>query len=299
MLRCFTPSHRLKNVSIALLRSKSEVLEWVRDHLLTNEAKKNFDQKGLYYKVALGFARIPHFVFDRSDEVEQAHFSTWWGGILNRSYGNPYIHDLYLLHEMSHIAYMSFVKGLAFENWRKKMTDNELIASVISEIVIYLEIPGLHEKTFKQPIFADRFITRHWRNRWNQDPEGTIREISLIRRDAMEREPAKKDGVPIDIPAFWVNRFAAQNDAWHAVWSFRYDEVESLLADVESVIRTSPNKNYKESGAMKYLMDGIAAGSKPGTKTSVPWYEEAVAFDAVYRMNRKMYEASIIKEITP
>lgn len=267
------------------LNSPGEVLAWIEASLQHPIAQSNFARGGLFRQCAQRFARISHFVFDASNQSEHAHFSTWWGGILERKYDNKLIGDLYLLHEMAHIAHLSFVQGVGFETWTRKMTDNELTASVISEIAIYLEEPDLRDESFPQEIFADRFLAKKtWTKRWHEDPTDTLRILSAIRRDAMEREPrTQKNGKPEDIPAFWVNRFAAQNAAWHAIWSFRYNDVESLLEKVEAKARS----NFK--AAAHLLREGIGRHSTRG----IPWEEEAIAFDAIYRFNRKLYDKSV------
>ena len=53
---------------------------------------------------------------------------------MNRTYDNPTIEDLYRLHEMFHAAFMPYFPGIGFDAFHRKMEDNELKASVCSEI---------------------------------------------------------------------------------------------------------------------------------------------------------------------
>src|SRR5690242_7667540 len=63
-------------------------------------------------RIVEDFAALPRFSVEMSDErMEWAHFSTWWGGIPLRKYDNPYIHDLYWIHEMAHAGNMVFMPG--------------------------------------------------------------------------------------------------------------------------------------------------------------------------------------------
>ena len=78
---------------------------------------------------------------------------------MNRSYDNPAIEDLYRLHEMFHAAFMPYFPGIGFDAFHRKMEDNELKASVCSEIRVYFELPHLREIAFPHPIYADRFLS--------------------------------------------------------------------------------------------------------------------------------------------
>ena len=93
------------------------------------------------------------------DRLERAHFCSWWGVTMNRTYDNPAIEDLYRLHEMFHAAFMPYFPGIGFDAFHRKMEDNELKASVCSEIRVYFELPHLREIAFPHPIYADRFLS--------------------------------------------------------------------------------------------------------------------------------------------
>ena len=89
--------------------------------------------------------------------MERAHFSAPAGVTINRAYDNPSDPGLYRLHEMFHAAFMPDFPGIGFDAFHRKMEDNELKASVCSEIRVYFELPHLREQAFAHPIHADRY----------------------------------------------------------------------------------------------------------------------------------------------
>ena len=47
---------------------------------------------------------------------------------------------------------------MSWEAWAAKMADNEMLASLESETLVYLAMPSLRAKSFPQEIWADRFL---------------------------------------------------------------------------------------------------------------------------------------------
>jgi len=229
------------------------------------------------------FADMPRFFFDMTDKVnEHAHFSTWWGGIPHREYDNPYIHDLYLIHEMAHAGEMVYLEGMNFDNFLRKMTDNELHASVVSEIQVYLEIPKLRKLSFKHPIYADRFLEdERFMRRYRIDKERAFEEMKVRRRNTM------MDTNATDTADKWIHRFYNQNAAWGAVWAHNYNKVEAAMA------RLREHSYINREAAMKAFMVWLAQNT---THYEVPFYREAQAFAGVYWANRGHYDDAM-KEI--
>ena len=108
-------------------------------------------------QILLSCAQKNIFFYEYTDSsLEWSHFSTWWNGMALRTdrYSNRYIHDLYWVHELYHLAH----KKVGFESaelWAKNKCDEEFEASVFSEMSIYSLIPGLRNKTFDFPILVD------------------------------------------------------------------------------------------------------------------------------------------------
>ena len=115
------------------------------------------------YKFIKEVSRFPFIQIDYSDrKYERPHHYAWMNILPTRSYPNPYIHDLYVFHELWHKLTMKYFSrqlgDFNFFQFMKKMRENEIEASNMSEVVIYYWIPGLREKTFEHEIWADRFL---------------------------------------------------------------------------------------------------------------------------------------------
>lgn len=72
-------------------------------------------------------------------------------------YTNPHIHDLYLIHELAHLAHWLYttnsidkskLDNLSYEEYTKLLSENEMWSSIISEAVVYFFTPSLLDKTF-------------------------------------------------------------------------------------------------------------------------------------------------------
>ena len=106
---------------------------------------------GFIHDIVEQFASLPRLFCDSTDDrLERAHFCSWWGVTMNRAYDNPAIEDLYRLHEMFHAAFMPYFPGIGFDAFHRKMEDNELKASVCSEIRVYFELPHLREQAVQK-----------------------------------------------------------------------------------------------------------------------------------------------------
>ena len=54
---------------------------------------------GFVHELVEQFAVLPRLFCDSTDDrLERAHFCSWWGVTMNRTYDNPAIEDLYRLH---------------------------------------------------------------------------------------------------------------------------------------------------------------------------------------------------------
>lgn len=270
-----------KNASI--LVSRSEIHQYVLG-LWKTELFRNLHLDGLggvgpnnFISILVDrFADMPRFFFDMTDKTnEHAHFSTWWGGIPHREYDNPYIHDLYLVHEMSHAGEMVYLEGMNFDNFLRKMTDNELHASVVSEVQVYLEIPELRKLTFPFPIYADRFLKDDkFVRRYHVDKARAFEEMKVRRRNTMMCNNPK------NVADFWIHRFYNQNAAWGACWAQSYDKIETAMSNLRE------HSYHDRNEAMKAFMFWLSQQ----TTNDVPFLREAQAFAGVYWANRGHYD---------
>lgn len=283
--------------TVDLLYTRKEIHTHVMGLWQTPEFRKahyngilefNPDSRSFIFQIVDKFADLPRFFFEMTDyKLEYAHFSTWWGGIPYRKYTNPYIHDLYLIHEMSHAGEMVYVPGMKFDNFLRKMIDNELHASVVSEIQVYLEMPGLREKSFKHPIYADRFLGSNLRNHYKLEPKRTFEELKIRRRDTM------MNSNPVTLSDKWINRFYNQNAAWGACWEHRYDRIEWAMSTLRN--RCLDNEN----GRAETLNDFInLLKTYSSNENTIPFLTEAQAFAGVYWANRAHYDLEMATNIT-
>lgn len=255
----------------------------------TDVFRDSHNQNGVIYKIVDMLADRPMFFFDVSDEkLETAHFSAWWGGIQRRTYSNPYIQDLYYLHEIMHLATMIHIPDLEFENFKKKMFDNELIASTLSEIQIYFELPELRQKSFPHDIYADRFLKDElMQKRWADSPERLVEELKIRRRNVMT------DQNPKDTAEYWIRQFAAQNDGWASIWHDRYNTVETAMRRYYDNVLLVGREQALDDHVAWLTSDEISQGGE------IPFPEEAHAFAAIYWKNKNSYVRAMQTQAKP
>jgi hypothetical protein len=168
------------------LATKSDIHDFVGDLWKSEPFRESYRSRGYVYDQVERFAYLPRLFAEASnDRLERAHFSTWWNVIMLRDdYTNPIIHDLYYLHEMAHAATMPYVPRIGRAAFDEKMQRNELEASVLSEIAVYFDMPGLRQNSFDHNIYADRFLdNRSMRQLWKTNREVALETLRSMRRD--------------------------------------------------------------------------------------------------------------------
>src|SRR5713101_5314543 len=131
----------MKNVRI--FYEPEEIRKYLQGRWETDLFRREHDQEGSFiHGIVDRAAMYPLLVYQLSghpsavtpdrDKTEWAHFGAWWGGIAERTYDNPAIHDIYWLHELYHKGFMSYKPGMTFEGFKDKMFRNELNASMAS-----------------------------------------------------------------------------------------------------------------------------------------------------------------------
>lgn len=107
------------------------------------------------------YCKYPRYYYQMQNQVlERAAFTSWYNVLSLKKYNNSYINDLYLLHELTHICSMPYNPKLSWEEWQSKMRENEVWASLVSEVFIYFEMPKLRSKTFSHSIWVDLFLDK-------------------------------------------------------------------------------------------------------------------------------------------
>ncbi len=269
----------MKKNSIQVLVEPADIHAYVRKLWKTDLFRQSHDAGGFIAKVVDEYAALPRFFFESSDkELETSHFSTWWSGIQLRQYDNDTIHDLYYLHEMKHAGDMKFAAGLEFENFKNKMQNNELEASVCSEIRAYFEMPGLRKMSFPYEIYADRFLADpKTQQRWAANPERLMDELKLYRRNVLTSQS------PQDKVEYWIRKFASQNEAWAHIWSHHYDLVEQAMVRLRDRCEAGDRAGAIRDHLKWLLSDEIAKGG------DIPFPGEAKAMAGIYWLNKAVY----------
>ncbi|HYD17952.1 MAG TPA: hypothetical protein VEF76_05705 [Patescibacteria group bacterium] len=252
-----------------LIADKPDMHDHIRSLWKTPEFRHSHATGGLVQQIVDKYANLPRFFYEMSDErLERAHFSVWWSGVAYRQYNQDTCSDLYLLHEFAHGAEMIHIAGQHSEGFRRKMQDNELLASVLTEIVAYFDMPSLRPRTFAGPIFADRYMNEPaLQAMWKQDPNRLVWELYYRRRNAMFY-PDRSDAIEM-----WLHNFTTQNDKWFRIWGLRYDAVEAAM---ESFTRRAMSGD--RAGALDAHMEWLDKNSTGG----IPFRTEAEKFADVY-----------------
>ncbi len=235
------------------------------------------------------------------DTVAPGHFGTFFGAMTLRTADylegptpQPYIHDLYHLHELRHVQTLVYDASWNWGTWHKNVMRSEFAAGIVSECEAYLRIRGLRAKTFPHGIWADNFVS------WKTAPpmsESVIQDwltkMREAREDVVER-PDQDDFVELqvahyqrramdwcriwaepvgygeykDIPAFKVvNRHMARLRAYRANDDFDREHIDWN------------DRMHPPSDLARHLNEGY----------DVPFYFQAQAFKTIYDASNERY----------
>jgi hypothetical protein len=188
--------------NLTLLPSCTDVIAYAHDHWKTDVFRTLQESRGSYLQHYVDlFAGKPRIFYDMDDpELERNHFTVWLNAIQRRDgYSNPYLEDMYNLHEIIHAIDMKYDSHSTHFDWSVRSLVNELKATIETEVVLYFAIPTLREKTFPFEIWADRFLdnrvllsTQHRANQkfFEADPDG-FRSTLLKKRWDIRHGPAR------------------------------------------------------------------------------------------------------------
>lgn len=244
------------------------------------------DATGVVNSIVDEFSYLPRmFARSTNDRLERAHFATWWNVIMLRDdYTNPYIHDLYLVHEMFHAARMPYIPEIGKAAFAEKMQRNELEASVFSEIQIYFEMEGLREASFNHPIYADRFLNDpDIKQLWKINQTVAIETIRSMRRDVMTSKPEHL----MDLTERWVRIFNDQNAVYASTWAYRYQEVERQMSEFQILA------SQDRAAASRFHTRWIIGEMEKDPVDNIPFREEAELFTPFYWSNKAHYDAAM------
>jgi hypothetical protein len=192
----------VKNVTA--LRTPADVTRFVRALWRTRE----FQSSAYVDEWVARFARHPAVFVEMSDEeLEYPHFGTWFGMTYLRSYGDDAVSDLYYLHEIVHAVRLTYDGSALFTAWYRKMNGIELAASLETECYVYLDVPGMRDVSFKDEIWADRYLGG--RSRLGESLKDVIRQ---------DRYKAMQHPDPMDYCEQQIAAYARQNFEWANGW---------------------------------------------------------------------------------
>jgi hypothetical protein len=189
---------------MTVLRTPDAIREYVRALWRTDLFRASEYIDGWVRRLS----RRPLVFAEMSDpDIEYPHFATWFGMIYRRSYADGAVSDLYYLHEIVHTVLLHYEPQPLFTAWYRKMTSIELSASLETECFVYLGVPGLREISFRDEIWADRYLGGQVRL------GESIRDV--IRQD---RYKAMQHPDPMDYCEQQIAAYARQNFEWANTW---------------------------------------------------------------------------------
>jgi hypothetical protein len=190
--------------NLVVLRTPAEVVAHVTGLFRT----RHFRESAYVAEWIARFAVHPAVLAEMSDvDQEYPHFATWFGMTYLRTYEDPTISDLYYLHEIVHSVLNRYEDAPLFTAWYRKMNGVEFSASLETEGYVYLAVPGLREISFKDEIWADRYL-------------GGERRLGHSLRDIMrqDRYRAMSRPDPMDYCEQQIAAYARQNFEWANIW---------------------------------------------------------------------------------
>jgi hypothetical protein len=275
--------------NLVKLTTVKEIDEFVFRLWKSDLIKESHRSGGYVWDLVNRFAYLPRMFAEVSNEyLERSHFSTWWNVIMMRDYENPYINDLYYLHEMTHARRCHTWTGIGREAFDEKMQRNELEASVLSEIAIYFELPELRKLSFDHSIYADRYLQdEKMRNLWRTNRDTAVETLRTMRRDVMVSKPERD----LDVPEEWIRRFNNQNAIYFGIWADRYGDIESRMA----LFQQTACDDFEDGRMMAigFLKKWIEDEAAKDAFDHIPFRLEAELFAPVYWANKAKYDEAM------
>lgn len=279
----------MKNLS--LLVSEDGVRDYVRELWKTDEFRRLHDLRESYLRQIVDvFAAKPRIFYEMTDStLERNHFTAWVNAIQRREdYTNSYLSDMYYLHEMRHLTTLRYDSCSSIEEWSKRSLENELDATIETEVVVYFAVPGLREKTFPFEIWADRFLYNNVllseKDMDNQtffqaDPEEFRCAL------AKERSRVRECPIPGDRIEEHIAGYVARNREWDEIWKGKVQEIEERMERFEQNCLT--DREYAIKSLAYWLL--TQQGTAP-----CPFHEQAVAYNRISEnFKQKFYDQSV------
>jgi hypothetical protein len=240
----------------------------------TSEFQDSHVPGGYVFNWIERLAEYPRFIGELTDaHIERSHFSPWWNVLGRRHYESAAIHDLFYLHEIAHMAMLVYDETMSWGGWAAKMADNEMLASLESETLVYLALPSLRTKSFAQEIWADRFLAEESYGGGMRDAAVRAAHRSFM---LMERYRARR--APDDDLEQRIATFQQENEAWADIWRGSYRDVEQGMRTFRQMATCD------RADAAEWLRAWHDGHARAGG--GIPFRSEAQRFAEVYWRSR-------------
>lgn len=214
------------------------------DNIWSSPIFKSDKMKIFLSNIKKEFIKHPRYFYTMKDqELERAAFTSWYNLLSLKEYSNPYIKDLYYLHELFHIATMPYKEDLNFLEWSLKMRENEVMASLLSEVLIYFDFPELRAHTMEHEIWVDRFLTDEVKN---MNP---LARQNLLTTSRCEAYLNPKD--PIEEELSYFKKFS---HLYYETWKDKYNLIEETISQFKNgktdELENLYNNNISDEGIL-------------------------------------------------
>jgi len=206
--------------NLLCLHKKTDIYDYLTSKFQSPHFKTAGIARRMYEQNILDFCNEPRIFCEYSDPALEHDFFYSWLNILperDNSYDILLVHDLYYLHEMTHMSMLDVnrKKNISYPDWRYKMIENEITSSLFTEAYIYCGLIGeeLRKDSFDHEIWiddlykyaVDRYIPnlRELRYRAYCNPKNEL-EIQLF-------------------------KYMQNNHRWCEIWRKDYLAIENML----------------------------------------------------------------------
>lgn len=195
------------------LSTKQDLNNYIYNLWSTEEFKKSHkDPNGYIHKIVEKFCEHPRFFAEMTDpSIEWAQFYSYFNVLILRTYHNKTIQDLYYLHELVHMATMEYYPNYSFDKWLEKMIDNEMEASLESEILVYENL-NVRGSSFNFEIWYD-----------------SLPKDILKNRDALKSHRRGRMKNPQTDVEIVLNKYNNNNQIWGEIWRDNFQKVEQAM----------------------------------------------------------------------
>ncbi len=232
------------------------------------------------YALVSKLSKNPVLFYDFSEpEIEKPHFTAWFRCIAHRTYDNPVIHDLYLYHELFHAVTLldraQLRNTCSRTSWAEQMIENELFASLESEVFVYIRMPELRKKSFEFEIWYDGIralpfvaneISKYEESLKGYDIYTCVDDLYRVQSPYLfylqhHRSAALTLSKPDNPVHARMVEYAKQDQAWVEIWKNNARNVENFLFNFNKLGGHRRSGLMQGALLMKFLMQGFRSNA--------------------------------------